>query len=192
MAIAVPQHERRGHEVRGEIDHLQAVKVEAQLFAGLQPPHGDDLHRQDQRARHVHRGNQPAAAVQHRLALREGQREMQEQRRLQQPCHHVRPVDDPVKVVELAGVVERVENERHQAEDVEVSTLGRGPASQQDVEADAEVDQRNQPQSDVERPVGGRQNQRRFNAGFPAVPASRWSSTRRRCDRAAAPGWRRC
>ena len=72
---------------------------------------------------------------------------MQEQRRLQQPRHDVRPVDDPVKVVELAGVVEGVEDERDQAEDVEVRALGRGPASQQDVQANAEVDQRDQPQT---------------------------------------------
>ena len=87
---------------------------------------------------------------------------MQEQRRLQQPGDHVRPVDDPVKVVQLAGVVERVKDERDQAENVEVRALGRGPASQQNVDADAEVDQRDQPQAGVERAVGRRQNQRSF------------------------------
>ena len=88
---------------------------------------------------------------------------MQEQRRLQQPGDDVRPVDDPVEIVELAGVVEGVKDERDQAENVEVRTLGRGPASEQNVHADAEVDQRDQPQSGVERAIGGSQDQRSFH-----------------------------
>ncbi len=121
-----------------------------------------DVHSQQNRAWQVHHGDQPAAAGQHLLALREGQRKVQEQRRLQQPRDYVGPVHNPVEVVELAGVVERIENERYQAENVEVRALGRSPASQQDIQADAQVNQRDQPQSAVKRPIGGSQNQRRF------------------------------
>ena len=58
--------------------------------------------------------------------------------------------------------MKRIENERDDTENVEVSALGRGPASQQNVEAYAEIDQRDQAQAAVERTVGGSQNQRRL------------------------------
>src|SRR5271157_1429929 len=91
---------------------------------------------------------------------------MQEKRRLQQPGHHVRPVDDPVKVVELAGVVERVKDERHQAEHIEVSALGSGPAAQQDVQSNAEVDKCDQPQTAIQRSISRSQNQWGFDGNF--------------------------
>ena len=43
--------------------------------------------------------------------LGEGQHEMQEQRWLKHPRHHVAPVNPPVERVQLAGVMERIENE---------------------------------------------------------------------------------
>ena len=87
---------------------------------------------------------------------------MQEQRRLQQPGHCVRPVDDPVEVIQLPGVVKGVEDERHQAENIKVCALGGRPAPQQDVDAYAQVDEGNQAQSDVQRAVRGRQDDRRL------------------------------
>ncbi len=129
------------------------------------------MQRKQDRARGVHRRNQPAVALHQRLALRKGEREVQEQRRLQQPRDDVRPVNDPVEVVQLAGVVERVEDERDQAENVEVRALGRGPAAQQDVKADAEIHQRDQPQPGIERAVRRRQNQWSFQRD--ALPHNR-------------------
>ena len=162
MTIAVPQGEGRGHKIGRQVNRFQPIQVPAQDFAGLEQGNHADVYGQQKCPRQVHQGNQPAAAGQHLLALREGQRKMQEQRRLQQPGDYVGPVHNPVEVVELAGVVERIKDERDQAENVEVRALGRSPASQQNVQANAQVDQRNQPQSAVERPVGGSQNQRRF------------------------------
>ena len=161
--IAVPQHKGRRHKICREVQHLHAVQVEAQRLAGLQPQQGTDLDGQEYCARQVNSGNQPAASVQYRSSLGEGQCEMQEQRWLQQPGHHVRPVNDPVKVVQFAGVVEGVEDERHQTENVEVCALGCGPASQQDVQPNPEVHQRDHSQTVVQSAVGRRQNQRSFN-----------------------------
>jgi hypothetical protein len=43
-----------------------------------------------------------------------------------------------------------------------VGAFGCGPAPQQDVHADAKIDQRDQPQSGIERAICGSENQRRF------------------------------
>ena len=43
-----------------------------------------------------------------------------------------------------------------------MGALGRGPTPQQNVDADAQVNQRDQPQSAIQGPVGWSQNQRRF------------------------------
>ena len=52
--------------------------------------------------------------------LREGQDKMQEQGRLQQPGRDVAPVNRPVKIVQFAGELEGVKDERNQAEDIEM------------------------------------------------------------------------
>ena len=57
-------------------------------------------------------------------ALRKHQREMQQQSRRQQPRHDIRPVHFLVERVQLSAVVERIQNERHQAEHIEMH--GRG------------------------------------------------------------------
>src|ERR1017187_2802078 len=163
MTVAMPEHDGRGHKVGGEIDHRQPIKAETQGLAGLQPLDGNDLEGQDHRARQIHQGNEPAAACQQYLAFGEGQRKVQEQRRLQKPGHDVRPVNDPVEVVELASVVKRIKNERHQAENVEMSALGCSPAAQQDVQPNPEINQRNQAQTEVQGAIGRGENQGRFD-----------------------------
>ncbi len=95
----------------------------------------------------------------HRLAFfREGEDEVEKQGGLQNPGGDVAPIDRPVEIVQLAGVLERIGNEGDEAENVEVGGAGSGPAAQQDVEADAEIDERNQPQPVVERTLRGNQN----------------------------------
>ena len=83
---------------------------------------------------------------------------MQKDRRLKDRRDYVTPVDRPVKFVQLAGVLERVGNERHQAEDVEVRRARRGPAPQQYVNSDAEINQRDQPEPIVERTLSRDEN----------------------------------
>src|SRR5271167_3657124 len=88
----------------------------------------------------------------HRLAfLREGENEVKEQCRLQHSGSDVAPIDRPVEIVELAGVFEGIGNEGDETENIEVRGSGSRPAAKQDVEADAQIDKRNQPQPVVER-----------------------------------------
>ncbi len=95
--------------------------------------------------------------------LRERQHKVQEQRRLQHPGNHVAPVNAPVERVQFPGVVERVEDERDQAENIEMRRTGRRPPAQQNVHANAEINQRDQPQPIVQRPVRRCQNDSRLN-----------------------------
>ncbi len=55
----------------------------------------------------------------------------------------------------LAGVLEGVEDEGGQAEDEEVGGFGGGPAAEEDVQADAEVDQGDEAEAVVDGAVGG-------------------------------------
>ena len=90
--------------------------------------------------------------------FREGQYVVQEKRWLQQPRDFIGPQDDPVKSVELAGVVKRVENERYQAENVKVRRAHGGPAPQQHIKTDAQVNERDQPQPIVHGALGRSQH----------------------------------
>ena len=98
-------------------------------------------------------------APQYVLLLRKLQHKMQEERRLQQFGDDICPVDDLVKVVQLSGVVERIINERNQTEDIEVRRTWRGPAPQQHINADTQINQRNQPPGGIHRTVSGRKDQ---------------------------------
>ena len=87
--------------------------------------------------------------------VREADCEVQKECRLQSLRRHVAPVDDLVEDVQLAGVFEAVEDERGQAEDVEVGGFGRGPASEEDVDSDTEVDERDKAQTLVDGAIRG-------------------------------------
>ena len=93
-----------------------------------------------------------------RAFFRKSEDEVEKQGWLQNSGGDVAPINDPVEIVQLAGVLERIGNERDDAENVEMRRPGSGPAAQQDVESDAEIDQRNQPQPVVERALGRNQN----------------------------------
>jgi hypothetical protein len=90
--------------------------------------------------------------------LGEGQNEVDEQSWLQQPGDNVAPQNDRVKIVQLVYVFERIRDEGDQAENIEVRGTGSGPAAQQNVYANAQIDQRDQPQPVIEGPIGGDQN----------------------------------
>ena len=72
---------------------------------------------------------------------------MQKQCRLQYPRSDIAPQDNGVKKIELAGVVKGIKDCGNQAEDVEMGGFRGSPAPEQNVNADPQVDQRNQPEA---------------------------------------------
>jgi hypothetical protein len=149
-AIAVPQDRRGSDKVCGQEGHIQAVKVPAQRFAGGGKLHHADAQRQEQSAGHIHRHQQPGALADELPMLGEGQRKVQEKRRLQQPCNYVPPENDLVKGVPLADVMEGIKNKRNQAKNIKMHGLGRSPPPQQYVKPNQQINQRDQPQSVVQ------------------------------------------
>jgi hypothetical protein len=83
---------------------------------------------------------------------------MEEQCRLQYPRDDIAPQDGPVKIVQLAGVLEGIGDERDQTKNVEVRGTGSGPAAEQDVDANAEVNERNQAQPVIQGAVRGNED----------------------------------
>src|SRR5947209_9972693 len=68
--------------------------------------------------------------------------------------------------------MESVVDERDQAEQVKVRAAGRGPASEQDIEADTQVDERDEAQAGIERAIASAENERHLDrnaAAFKAV-----------------------
>jgi len=72
-------------------------------------------------------------------ALGKGEAEMQEQGRRQQARNHIADVDRRVEGVQLAGVVERVEDEARQAQQVEVQRLRSAVAAEEHEQPDDQV-----------------------------------------------------
>ena len=66
---------------------------------------------------------------------------MKEEGGLQRLGQDIAPVDGPVEVVEPPGVVEGVEGEGNQAEEVDMERAGCGPAPEEDVESDGQIDE---------------------------------------------------
>ena len=108
-------------------------------------------------ARQVRQGQQPRTLTNKLPLLGKRQNKMQEQSRLQDPGDNVAPVDGPIEVVQLAGVFERIRDERYQAENVKVRRTGCCPAAQQHVNADAQINQSDQPQPIIQRAIRGNQ-----------------------------------
>src|SRR5450755_3668458 len=90
--------------------------------------------------------------------FRKGQYEMQEQSRLQQPGNFIGPQHGPIETVELADIMQRVEDERDQAENVKMRGTDGRPTPHQHVESNAQVDEGDQPQPIVHGPLGGYQD----------------------------------
>src|SRR5690348_18092982 len=68
---------------------------------------------------------------------------MQQQSRHKQPRYHFRPINLPVKRIQLSAVVKRPKDERSQAENVEVRGAGGVPAANENEQADEEIQQAN-------------------------------------------------
>ena len=88
----------------------------------------------------------------------EADREVQKERRLKRLRRHVAPVDEPVEAARFAGGSEAVKDKRDQTEDVEVDGLWSGPAAEQDIDADAEIDQRDESKPLIDGAVFGFEN----------------------------------
>ena len=113
-------------------------------------------------ARQVRQSEQPWTLAHKLPLLGKRQNKMQEQCRLQDPRDDVAPVNDPIEIVQFAGVLERIRDERNQAENVKVRGARRGPAPQQNVHADSQINQGDQPQPNIQRAVGRNQNHARI------------------------------
>ncbi len=85
----------------------------------------------------------------------EADRKVQEERRLDGLRGHVAPVDDPVEGAGFAGRAEAVEDEGSQAEDVKMDGLWGRPAPEENVDADAEVDEGDEAQALIDGAVFG-------------------------------------
>src|ERR1700679_2676851 len=82
---------------------------------------------------------------------------MQKQRRLQRLSQDLAPVDCPVKCIELAGVIERIQDKRGQAKDVKVGCPRSRPPPEENIEPDRQVNQRDEPETLILASVGGLQ-----------------------------------
>ncbi len=115
---------RGEHIVSGQVADGNLVQPVREPLGGGPQHEGEGLHPDDQDGGQVDQAEQPAAARDEAAltgaVLREGEREVQKERRLQRARDDGAPVDRPVKGVQLAGVLEGVEDERCEAEDVEV------------------------------------------------------------------------
>lgn len=88
----------------------------------------------------------------------EAYREVKEECRLECLRSHVSPIDKPVKGARFAGGSEAVEDEGSKAEDVEMNGLWGGPAAEENVDADAKVDQRDEAKTLIDGAVFGFEN----------------------------------
>ena len=152
LAVTAPQNDGRHEEIERGIRHLQALNVPAQRFRGFKLAKGHDPPAQQHQPRQIHQRSQRAEPHRSKAPVftalfRESERKVQEQCRLQQLSDDVAPVDNRVKRIELAGVMERVQNERHEAENIKMRGFRRGPAAEENVKTDAQVDQCDQAQS---------------------------------------------
>ncbi len=83
-------------------------------------------------------GKPPAWAFR---AFRENQSEMQQQSRGEQLRQDFDPIDLVIESIQLPAVMERIENERHQAKNVEVHRARRIPAACKNEKSDEEINQ---------------------------------------------------
>ncbi len=159
----VAQEDDRGQNVvEAEVAEGDLVQPVLQLCAGCPEFDGGNLQASDDEAGHVEKGaGDPAQAATLDIgvvAAGEIDGEVQDQGGLKGRGEDVAPVDHPVEGIELAGVVEGVEDERDQTEDEEMEGLRGRPAAEEDVEADGEIDQRDDALNLVDAAVGGLEN----------------------------------
>ena len=74
---------------------------------------------------------------------------MEEERGLKRPRDDVRPEDGLVNEVPLAGVFQSVQGERNETEQIKVKRAWSGPAAEENVNADREIDESDEAQAQV-------------------------------------------
>src|SRR5207245_10151219 len=97
--------------------------------------------KQEHQTREIDQRNRTLMLADELSHFRKDQNKMQEEYWLQKPSSDVDPIDCPIEIVQLSGVHERIEDKRHQAENVKVSRARRGPAPQENIDSNAEVDE---------------------------------------------------
>src|SRR5260370_30187405 len=97
-------------------------------------------------------------------SAREYQRKVKQQRRSEQARYHLRPVNFPIKGVQLSAEMERPENEGDQEKNVKVHGAWGVPAADENEQADEQIKQAYDSQVVLgcERLFGGRCKQWRF------------------------------
>src|SRR6185312_2715690 len=142
FAAIAPPEDARGHQIEdGEVGVIDLVETVDQLAGRLPDLLREVAEDQQDRAGKIQQRIEEVAAGARLFVVGETDREVQEERGLQRGRDVVAPQHPEIERIELAGVLERVEGERRQAEDVEMSGLRGGPAPEEDVQADGEIDQ---------------------------------------------------
>ena len=158
-AVADAEDDGGDDVIEGEVADGNLVEAVAEDLGGGPELKGGELKADEDGAGNVEESGEEAAAealpAGGGVGAGEGDGEVEEQRGLKRGGDDVGPVDDPVEGVELAGVLEGVEDEGDEAEDVEVGGFGGGPAAEQDVDADGQVDHGDEPEAVVDGAVGG-------------------------------------
>src|ERR1700688_578795 len=144
FAKALVEHESGGHKEESQVAQFDFVQEQARAQPGDKAQHvegGADVKEQQCRAgainkRQFGKRTEPASS-----ALRKDQREMQQQRRRQHARRDARPVHLVVKGVELAAVLERIEDEGDEAEHVEVHGARGVPSANENKHSDEQIEQ---------------------------------------------------
>ena len=141
-AIADNKNKRGQQEVNSQTRQVEPVERISRFDRRheTQFAKSDQNSHQQQNSRHAVNGAQDRAVpLGNRAPLRKYQRKMQQQRRLQKPGHDRAPIDFPVERSQLPGVLEGVQDEGHQAKNVEMHGARRVPPAGKNEEADEEV-----------------------------------------------------
>ena len=158
------------HDVKeSEVADGDLVEAMMEDFGGGLKADGGKLQSDEEGSWQIERGNsgspEEAALPAEKLAFREAGREVEKERRLKRPGGDVSPVDDLVEGVQLARVLEGVENKRGEAEDVEVRGFRSGPPAKQDIDADHQVDRGYEAEALVDRAIGRFEDDGNFESG---------------------------
>ncbi len=143
-AITVHEHHGGEHEINAQAGQIEPV----QKIPRLDRRHEPQLAKADQDPHHQQRSRNSIDGRKNRALpprsgppLRKNQREMQQQRGLQQPRDNSGPVDFPVKRAQLSRVLERIQDVGHQAKNVEVHGARGIPPAPENEQADEKIEQ---------------------------------------------------
>ena len=155
VGAAITAHEQSGcqHVEDGVVGRSNLIEPVLEECRGLPEVDGIKPQGKQRDAGRVDERQKPAAAKFLKPLFWETESEMKKQCRLQGFSQHVRPEDGPVERVECAGVLERIQCERNQAEDVEVSGARSRPAAKEHVDADGQIDEPNHALAQRQAPV---------------------------------------